>query len=499
MKEIVGKALEVLGAEVVHAAGHLQFAVPEDTGLKDLFDHERTHRLIFESGKATHHTPICEGTHFVPGSPLSLGIVSLLEERYAVRHAVINTKERLFVKDVSEQLSIVTGDLSGVTGKRVWTTKVRCYLKLAVVSDELVEDLIVIEVGDGIPARQVEYGEPFAETGRPVKKPHLTQTRLKSLIDQAVDAAETAAGHKLAATDADRVKRLYNNLDRLRAYYRQKQEEVNNADEGEVTAIEAEYQHRRDEEIRKAGVKVRIELVALETLAMPEKHFQLEIRAGEARKQLELVYDLKNSRFNKKVTCESCQKATFTFGLSRSGKVVCADCFRQCAVCDGEIIGHDRIGSGRCGQCDRLLCDEHLHHCDVCREPVCPDHMKLCEEGCRVCQTCTCRCLDCGPDVVYCRDHLLGSEKTVCRFHVAYCVGCREALPASETLSCAACGQNACPSCRAFCVDCGQYFCLNHIEEDRCRTCRKTNAQKDLIELFTTTLNRLKKHHRRSS
>jgi len=63
----------------------------------------------------------------------------------------------------------------------------------------------------------------------------------------------------------------------------------------------------------------------------------------------------------------------------------------------------------------------------------------------------------------------------------AFCVGCREHYPNLQTKACNTCGQTVCSTCCESCLRCSNIFCLNHIKNGECETCRTNNTQ---INLF---------------
>jgi len=141
---------------------------------------------------------------------------------------------------------------------------------------------------------------------------------------------------------------------------------------------------------------------------------------------------------------------------------LCPEHASQCAACGARVCLKD---SWTCDSCSRTLCS---------REP--PSRCKLCEA--MLCQECVERCVACGVEVALCRAHARSCSvcgTTLCeehlKSHMMRCSACSKAICEGSAKRCSVCDEPLCAACSISCAKCGRAVCREH--SWTCRSCGK--------------------------
>ncbi|MCP4628158.1 MAG: hypothetical protein GY850_32280, partial [bacterium] len=397
-----------------------------------------------------------------------------LSQMGATRHGVLPTQYPASRKTLKNKYGAFGETVTTFSCRRGWKVRVRIWLKIKLCGDAVVE---IIE-GFEIPADQQPLKlEVIPSTDKDiqwVEKPPLKLCRLKQIIEAGFGFAKNLINEKAAALQTKNLKTLYPTLERLRAYYRQLAKDAAGNDGEQTGAIDAEYRRRLREEIQYACVKATADLIALETIATPVQNLTWQLQRNGKSKVVTAVLNLYDGSLDSTARWEICGGDSGFFGISDSNILVCENCCADCDICGAEIVDRQVLTSRICSICNRAVCSEHALHCETCGQLVCSDHQVQCKQGCRICPDCIRHCNQCGETIVWCKDHTAVNAKGdfSCRSHTVFCIGCLENYPMQKTATCTICRQAICLNCLEHCTGCGRNFCLSHIEEGRCHTCR---------------------------
>ena len=141
---------------------------------------------------------------------------------------------------------------------------------------------------------------------------------------------------------------------------------------------------------------------------------------------------------------------------------LCPEHASQCAACGARVCPKD---SWTCDSCSRTLCS---------KEP--PSRCKLCEA--MLCQECVERCAACGVEAALCRTHVRSCSvcgATLCeehlKSHITRCSACSKAICEGSAEKCSVCDEPLCATCSISCAKCGRAVCREH--GWTCRSCGK--------------------------
>ncbi len=489
MKTFIKESFEILGARVTNCDDdELIIRTGESSRAKALLGKESEQRLAFTA------KPNRKALLVVPGSQLLDSLKCYLSEIGSVRHGLYPKKVQLSRKDLKNIFQVFAGKVAKFSARSSWQTTVRCYVKIVLTGDEFIEKIALIEVSPSGSSKIVEDEPELTAEVKWVERPPIQRYRLEDLIKKGLIFVEKVAIEKAGDLQAERLKGLYKTLKQLRTYYRKLiADNRRKENEDAVTTLESEYRYRKNEEMEHARVRAVIKIIALETVSTPVKNIRLIIERDDCIREVISCVSCMDGKILDPVRCQVCDRVTSSFGISASGKIVCAYCCTNCKFCDSEIIAPNAIKKHSCSTCGRQICEKHSVNCDICRELVCFDHVLQCQEGCHICNNCVRRCHECGDSVNWCRDHTMvsSSGEVTCQNHAVYCIDCCEHHPGYKTTTCTACGQTICCECQKICNHCKRVFCFNHIKEGRCLECRtelETMAVRDQMKLFRQQL-----------
>ncbi|MHA1974331.1 MAG: helicase HerA-like domain-containing protein [Candidatus Hodarchaeales archaeon] len=147
--------------------------------------------------------------------------------------------------------------------------------------------------------------------------------------------------------------------------------------------------------------------------------------------------------------------------------------FGRCSVCDKEIQSGYLCSNPNCNE---LLCEDHVHRCDLCTNGTCETHHRVCEHE-------NCSRNLCYYHATVCADESCG--RIVCPRHRAQCNGCQSyfCLRSNHLVQCETCGKQYCEDCQEqdkvlLCPICENYECVEHTKE--CSSCQKKVCTKHL-------------------
>jgi hypothetical protein len=472
LKTLVKEAFEVLEARFDEkATGELWLQAPAEGRSAALLDIYSGRQIAFEKSSAADHSLLV-----VPGCKLLDELTSELSVIGAVRHGTVNADPAITRRTIENRFQLLRGTEGQLKIESAFRTRLRCFFKAGIFAEEPAEEIIGVEVPELESPRRVEIGEPLLDD---VKWSERSPMRLKDLmgrVEKGFQFAESLVIEKAQAAQEKKLEFLYAGLVRLRSHYTQliKETSFGKDHDAAQTEIESEYRMRLNEEVRVAGIRSRLGLIALETISEPIKKLRWTLSRESHLVEVAACLNAVDGSIVDSVTCALCNQDAQNFGLSLQGAIVCSDCLSVCDLCGRESTGAGSALKLICTVCNRRVCLEHGVLCRSCGKFVCCDHTLLCEKGCRVCEKCARPCLECGENVLWCREHSktnAGGE-SVCLDHAVICIGCQEFHPMSRIASCGVCGQSVCGSCRDRCNGCGHDFCLNHIEKGECHSCR---------------------------
>jgi hypothetical protein len=480
MKALFQETLQLMGAEVKESPrNELHVRVPQNSQASCLLGGRSEHRLSFSSENKKNNAILV-----APGSALLEAAVLELAKTGAVRHGVLPILVTRSRKTLKNNYSVFAGTCKNFSSKRAWNTTVRLWVKAILSGDEVVEILEGVEIKPDRQPRRIDNAMLPGEDVQWVGNPPLKRYQLTALIKSSFWFAQNLIIDRAEELQTKKFRRLYKTLEKMRIYYHQiKEETLKTGNEEAVSAIEAEYQRRKQEELQYARVKVVVKIIAVETISTPVQELRWQLARNGNRKSVKAALNLYNGETISPVRCNICEGKTRSFGISQSGIVVCADCYIVCEFCGNETIGEHVSADRSCSICGRKVCEEHGLHCETCGELVCKDHQVKCHEGCHICSNCVQICTECGNNETWCKNHTTINSKgdVFCQKHAAFCVGCRGYYPTQKVETCDACGQTVCRSCRERCRICKKIFCLNHIENGECKTCRTHSSQMKLF------------------
>jgi len=483
MKTFVGEALKMLGGEVRESTGEQLFvSTAKDSQAEAVLGEGMEHLLEFSM-----NTPDPRGLPVVPGSRILDDLNAELSKTGSARHGLLPDSVKIKRRDLKNMCQVFVGEVSKFSVRSSWKTTVRSHFKITTVWDELVEELLCIEIPfKGLP-RQVKGSSGLVKTMHWADRPPIKLYKFKEMLDRGAALAERIAIDRAEDFRKDSLKRLYSTLERLKCYYQLvKEESVQTDDENGESVAEIEYQRRKTEEVQQAGVRVKVEIVAVETISVPVKQLTWQLKHNHGFREVCAVFNCFDGEMVEPVKCEVCGAEIQSFGVARVNAVVCSNCYAQCNICGAEVVSLNAKEGFVCMKCSRQLCEVHSTICSSCREKrVCDEHVLICVAGCSVCHSCARHCIECGSDAVWCEDHSLANSNgdVTCREHAAYCIGCHEPYPSQKTETCRLCGQTVCFNCRKVCCDCEQFFCLNHIKERRCLKCTERSREKGRVQM----------------
>jgi len=411
----------------------------------------------------------------VSGSRMMDRLHEEINARGTLRHRLLTAEQDFYKKTVNERWQVFQGTVEKLKMQKQWHTSIKCYLLLKLVSDELLEELLVIDVPPFGSARLTRADGCSSTSARWVERPPIRKYQLVEQLEKGVVLAEALAVEKAEDCRRESIERLYRTLSRLRCYYQQlKEESSEKDDERDTYAIEAEYQRRKTEEVAKTSVRAELKIIAVETISRPVKVVTWRLSNNNHEKTVQLILSMTDGSEIAPVTCEICQRRTDSFGLSSAGSIVCSECIGTCGICSAEITGSHAVAK-TCHDCSIQICDNHRHFCTTCHEFFCEDHIAECSGGCTACTNCMVHCIECGRGTAWCPEHTIKNIRgdIICRQHAIYCALCREPFPSFRIDTCRICGQTVCESCYTRCDDCGEIICTNHIEKGRCVKCRE--------------------------
>ena len=468
MKTLVREALQSLGCAVeVVSNEELEVSCSEGSGVQRLLGSGLHHRLGFSTGGRAK-----DGVQVViPGGHLLEGISNELAQNGSVRHRLLEPLVPFKRKEIKNYYRLFAGKVNRFSARSSWLTTVVCYVKITLIGEDLVEELVCMEVPPaGAPVHKKDGPLPEMK-GRWVDRSPLKKYQMEDRLQKAMTFAERLAFERAEDARGEVLEHLYQTLDRLRRYYQQVKEEAHQQEA--VSAAEREYERRKSEEVAHARIRAKVKMVAVETVSAPCKHLTWELERDGDGRTIQAVFDMMNAKMATPVRCEVCNLEVTAFGLSGTGKIVCSDCYANCTLCGVDVVGRKAGDAFRCSTCGKTVCDEHAKECSVCKARVCHEHVIQCEEGCLVCENCARHCPECAEDVVWCRDHVITNSKgyVMCERHAFYCTICREPHPSRLSGICAFCGQMTCRNCMEWCPECDLGYCRNHFEEGRCVGC----------------------------
>lgn len=470
MKQFVHQSLELLGATVCESADDaLAVNVEAGSTLVSLFDSPGIHHLTFSRHSTEPVTlPVFENSPFLEGLHNLLAV-------HSTRHGRLPEKIILSRKSLRDDYRIFTGKITRFSCRGGWETTVYCHVKATITGEEQKEELITVKV----PFRGDPVVQPdgFVQTDSvcPHDCPPLKRYQFLNMVESGLQAAEQAVLERAEELRRESLKRLYDNLTRLKTYYGQVvQEAKGKKEKNRAASAEKVYQLRKTEEVQQATVRIELTLVAAESVAVPVKNLTWTVENGKHCRKISAVFNCFDGTRTGLNACEICGRKANELGLTVMNQMACPGCYASCDNCATDIVGPDAAGQSRCGICGKHFCEAHAMICSHCGRRICLEHGSSCAFGCRVCPACAFSCPECSPEIVWCRDHSLQNSKgdVICRPHAVHCIGCREPFPSGCARSCAHCGQTICEDCNTACHVCGQRFCLNHIDRSLCVTCR---------------------------
>ena len=483
MKSFVGEALKMLGGKVQESTGEQLFvSATKDSQAEAVLGEGTEHLLDFSMTTAGSNV-----LAVVPGSRILDDLNAELSKVGSARHGLLPGSMKIKRSDLKNMCQVFVGEVSKFSVRSSWKTTVRSHYKITTVWDELVEELLCIEIPfKGLP-RQVKGSSGLAKTMHWADRPPMKLYKFKEMLDRGTALAERIAIDRAEDFRKDSLKRLYSTLERLKCYYQQvKEESVQTNDENEESVAEIEYQRRKTEEVQQASVRVKVEIVAVETISVPVKQLTWQLKNNHGFREVCAVFNCFDGKMVEPVKCEVCRAEIQSCGVAGVNVVICSNCYAQCNICGAEEVALNAKEEFVCMKCNRQVCAAHSTICSSCREKrVCDEHILVCVAGCKVCHNCTSHCIECRSDVVWCSDHVLVNSygDVTCREHAVYCIGCHEPYPSQKTETCGLCGQIVCFNCRKACCDCEQFFCLNHIKERRCLKCTERSRERERVQM----------------
>ena len=423
---------------------------------------------------------------------------------------------------VGQRLRLTGGRAGSASSLELYTTRIGVDFKVAYQTDELEEELLrVVEEPDGsYRTEEVAPESPWKGTGPAGDEVSgkLSIPALPERYEEALAEARKAALARGRSIEKRALRRLAENLARLRGYFAQIRSEVSGDGKkraSRLTELEREEQLKTDEEIDTHRVRVRIQPIALSLLAVPTRRVKVPIRDTEA--ELIFDWDLSTNRMElqgfgevgksgidlavchrvhpvlqeEATACEECETqvcAEHRTTCPGCEGVLCVDCGETCQLCERRF--GSKHGPAPCGVCERGACAECSDDCSTCERRVCRDHTAQCT----VCgdRVCTEHAIPCGCGAVVCQRDLLVDEVSQIRYCGACAIRCSDCdgpisratssickkcggrLCHRDALHCEECGDTKAPLCgehRTRCNCCGGNRCPRH--RKRCRVCAR--------------------------
>ena len=300
-------------------------------------------------------------------------------------------------------------------------------------------------------------GQPLSTPGNEQPAPRLPpMTRLARLATSARRYALYHADVRCVAYEREILPRLHKVLSRLTSYYGQQIDEVYDSHDPEGKkrrVLEDDLQRKVAEEIENHRLRVQIRLFSYAILSMPVAVANVTLGDGRQSVAVQVSRNLYTGVLARPI-CHACGCEVSSLVLDKVGHVLCAECLRQCAECQGIVC--DRCGLYSCSVCSKQLCAECSRTCWSCGLRACAEHTSRCPVcGDDVCHACQEACAVCG--VRQCRSHLRMDGVTgelICRQCAVRCPGCRQY--SSHLATCSASGQRFCTDCIVACAQCGR-------------------------------------------
>lgn len=485
MKSFVTSALETMQCSVQEgaAADELIVVIPEGSHLKDVFEDGKVHRLSFsKDGPRGGARSVVQGCQIMEA--IAAGLATGM-----VRHGLVRPGKGPKRKDLIDSYSVFSGEIARASIRRGWRTTVRFHCKIAILGDELKEELIIIEVPPECPTRLMERPIPVEGDIQWVERPPVTRNRLIEMLRRGLRLAERVAMEMAEDCRKEVLERLYGSLERLQRYYQQMGEEsLQQGEENALSRYQIEYEKRRSEEVENAVVRAKVSVVALETISVPVKELLLEVEGHRNCVRARALFNALDGTVVVPVRCEACGGETNSIGLTATDEIVCPNCLSECEICGAESVGSNIREGSKCRVCGRSVCEAHAVTCDVCKGRVCSLCVLKCKSGCKVCPECVMNCPKCGDSVVWCKNHTLVNSMgyASCPDHAILCSICGEPYPQGMTCTCSICGQIVCSQCQRVCRRCGRIICSNHVREGRCLKC--VSEMERIKEMFQSSL-----------
>jgi hypothetical protein len=321
---------------------------------------------------------------------------------------------------------------------------------------EIVDLAQLLSDAEPVPLEQNEEGHLI-----PPRLPPMTQ--LVRLAETARKYAIYHADLRCVTHEAEILPRLYKALNRLTTYYQQQAEEIYDAHDptGEKRqALEIDLQRKIAEEVENHRLRVDLNLTSYAVIHVPVGTAEITLSDGKQ----ESVVRVRRNRYNgalRRPACHACGEETTAIAIDRNGHITCDTCLEQCATCQELLCA--RCGVAPCPVCGKGNCDTCGQLCWACGERACAEHSSQCPIcGDEVCHACQAECAHCG--VRQCRSHLRadhvaaerGTTELICTTCATRCPGCQQY--SAHNATCSASGQRFCERCLATCATCGQRF-----------------------------------------
>jgi hypothetical protein len=319
MKALFQEIFERLGAQVADLSpAEIQVTVPGHSAAGRLLQAPSDHILSFSSENMN---PAAIAV--TPGSRLLETATLELAQIGAARHGVLPILYPNDRKTLKNRYPELAGTKKKFSCRRGWQALVRIWLKIKLSGDEVVEMLAGIEIPADMQPRLIKTTAAAAKDVQWVAKSPFKFNQLKAFIDAGVRWAENLALAKAEDLQRKNFETIYPTIERLRVYYQHLTQDSAGNDQDKTAALNAEYRRRIREEVEYARITVKLNIIALETIAAPVQNLSWRLERNGILNEETAVVNLYDGTVAAAVRCNTIGCETCIFGMAASNVPVC--------------------------------------------------------------------------------------------------------------------------------------------------------------------------------
>ncbi len=470
MKDFIQRFFETRNCKVKEEKNILHVELTPE--LETEFRSEKL-RLAFSSKTLTENSELV--TH---GSYIPTKILSILSEEGQKVVGKLPSGNTLTKKTFQESLSTKNSKIEKLTRTTKLNYELIFNFKATFVSDEKFDELYSVKLfEDQAEVSKIEFVsnkevEELAHRDSGV----ISEAEIETKLHFATERLQNFLQKRTAEIEKEVLKRLYENLKRLKSYYGEqisafKKSSVPDSDE-KAEFIEIELEKKKIEEVRNHSLKVELQLISFQLLERKVYNFDFNLKSSNVEKNITASFDTFSGKLNYP-KCEGCGTETAEIELCNSEHLLCPNCHLVCEKCGEEAC--KSCGIETCSVSNEVLCQNCQKICDSCGQATCETHSHFSQtDNELICENCLIVCKNCEAKVSI--DHAGGcsvsNKSFFCENCLNICSKCQKQYLKNYEKECSHCGQIYCEDCSQKCFYCENNNCQSHLSN--CNICAKS-------------------------